>query len=64
MNFQKVTQLLSSNGYTLDGRKQYSFRANAHVRQYNCRTTMPTYLYFGEDEFFLTRTTDAYTTQY
>ena len=32
------------------------FRANAHVRQLYCRTTMPTYLYFGEDEFFLTRT--------
>jgi len=27
MNFQKVTQLLSSDGYTLDGRKQYGFRA-------------------------------------
>ena len=37
-------------------KQNYSgLRAYAHVRQYNCRTTMPTYLYFGEDKFFLTR---------
>ena len=38
-------------------RQDYSrLRAYAHVRQSYCRTTMPTYLYFGENEFFLTRT--------
>lgn len=39
-------------------RQNYSglrVRANAHVRQLYYCTTMPTYLYFGENEFFLSR---------